>query len=333
VRLPKTAQTSRPWRINELADDFRLEDVWALPTPGTHDDFPRLVELIASFDTSRSSSRAVRVLFALRWKLGELFGWDDREADHGPQRPTLRDRLPADLRDSASGADFDPAPFTTLYLTGDEWAAEITNRTVHGILHVGWVADEGDRYRGQMAIYVKPNGSLGAVYMAAIRPFRHLIVYPRMLREIGREWRARSGGAAGRSVRAAGVVERFYAVQRRFYSGADVAEELTALLTPDVCWHVPGRSAIAGDHHGHEEVLAYFAKRREISDSSFQVSGGWVLEDGETVVHFADGEAMIGGHRRRWQTVGIFRIDAGRIAECRLLPFDQYEFDEIWSRS
>jgi hypothetical protein len=194
VRLPDTAQTSRPWRINELADDFRLEDVWALPTPGTHDDFPRLVELIASFDTSRSSSRAVRLLFALRWKLGELFGWDDREADHGPQRPTLRDRLPADLRDSASGADFDPAPFTTLYLTGDEWAAEIANRTVHGILHVGWVADEGDRYRGQMAVYVKPNGSLGAAYMAAIRPFRHRIVYPRMLQEIGREWRAQGGG-------------------------------------------------------------------------------------------------------------------------------------------
>jgi hypothetical protein len=27
--------------------------------------------------------------------------------------------------------------------------------------------------------------------MAAIRPFRHLIVYPAMLRQIGQEWRAR----------------------------------------------------------------------------------------------------------------------------------------------
>jgi hypothetical protein len=27
-------------------------------------------------------------------------------------------------------------------------------------------------------------------YMAAIRPFRHLIVYPAMMREIGRAWRA-----------------------------------------------------------------------------------------------------------------------------------------------
>jgi len=29
--------------------------------------------------------------------------------------------------------------------------------------------------------------------MAAIRPFRHLIVYPPMLREIGRNRRARAG--------------------------------------------------------------------------------------------------------------------------------------------
>ena len=37
-------------------------------------------------------------------------------------------------------------------------------------------------------MYVRPNGLLGTGYMAAIRPFRHLIVYPRMLRQIGRAW-------------------------------------------------------------------------------------------------------------------------------------------------
>jgi hypothetical protein len=43
MRLPNTAHTSGPWRIHELTRDFRLEDVWALPTPGGPDDFPRLV--------------------------------------------------------------------------------------------------------------------------------------------------------------------------------------------------------------------------------------------------------------------------------------------------
>jgi hypothetical protein len=42
-----------------------------------------------------------------------------------------------------------------------------------------------------MAVLVKPNGLLGRAYMAAILPFRYFIVYPRMLDEIGRRWRAR----------------------------------------------------------------------------------------------------------------------------------------------
>jgi hypothetical protein len=41
-----------------------------------------------------------------------------------------------------------------------------------------------------MAVLVKPNGRFGHAYMAAIRPFRHVLVYPPMLRQIGRQWSA-----------------------------------------------------------------------------------------------------------------------------------------------
>jgi hypothetical protein len=197
MRLPDSAHTSRPWRIHELVRDFRLEDVWALPTPGGPDDFARLVQLMASSDPSERSPAAVRTLFAIRWKLGELFGWDDPGAFTGSERPTLRDRLPADLRDGPSGPEFDALPFSSLYLIHDEFAAEIVNKTVHAVLHLGWVQDEAGSYHGQMAVYVKPNGRLGNVYMAAIAPFRHLIVYPPMLRMIGRRWRAEAGDPTG----------------------------------------------------------------------------------------------------------------------------------------
>jgi Protein of unknown function (DUF2867) len=190
MRLPDSAHTSRPWRIHEIAPDFRLEDVWALSTPGAPDDFPRLVQRFAAGDPSKSLSRAGRALWALRWKLGEMFGWDDPDTGIGSRVPTLRGRLPADLRDGPSGPAFDALPFTSLYLLGDEWAAEIANRTMHGVLHLGWVPDGSGACRGQMAVLVKPNGLLGSAYMAAIKPFRHLIVYPSMLRRIEREWRA-----------------------------------------------------------------------------------------------------------------------------------------------
>ncbi len=192
MRLPSSAHSSRPWRIHELTRDFRLEDVWALPTPGGPDDFPRLMRLIAAGDPSRSSSRAARTLFAIRWKVGALLGWDAPGLDS--RVPTLRDRLPADLRDAPSGPGFDALPFSPLYLIDDEWAVEIANRTMHGVMHIGWVPDGAGGYRGQMAVYAKPNGRLGTVYMAAIAPFRHWIVYPSMLREMGRRWRARGFG-------------------------------------------------------------------------------------------------------------------------------------------
>ena len=193
--MPIIAHTSRPWRIDEIVGDFRLEDVWALPTPGGPDDFPELVQVIASGDPSRGP-RAARALWAIRWKLGELLGWDRPDTGVGARVPTLRDRLPADLRDGPPGPVFDTLPFSSLYLTGDEWAAEVANQTMHGVLHLGWVPDESDSWRGEMAVYVKPNGRLGTAYMAAIRPFRHRIVYPPMLRRLERDWQARPERAA-----------------------------------------------------------------------------------------------------------------------------------------
>ena len=196
MRLPDSAHATRPWRIHELTPDFELEDVWALPTPGGPDDFPRLVELFGSLDPSEDASCAVRALFALRWKVGGLLGWDDASSGLGSRVPTLRDRLPDDLRDSPSGPDTDALPFSPLYLIDDEFAAEIANRTMHGVMHLGWVPDGAGGYRGQMAVLVRRNGVFGGAYMAAIGPFRHLVVYPRMLRELGRRWQARVAVAA-----------------------------------------------------------------------------------------------------------------------------------------
>jgi Protein of unknown function (DUF2867) len=192
MRLPDSAHTSRPWRIHEFTPDFRLEDVWALPTPGGPDDFGDLVELMSAFEAEQSSSRAVRALFALRWKIGELLGLDRPETGLGARVPRLHDRLPADLRDTGPSSVSPALPFTPLYSLPDEWAAEIANQTVHGVIHLGWVPDEAGGYRGQMAILVKPNGWRGTAYMAAIAPFRHLIVYPAIMRELERTWRERA---------------------------------------------------------------------------------------------------------------------------------------------
>jgi len=192
IRLAPAAHTSEPWAIHALAPDFELEDVWALPTPGGPDELGRLVSLFAGGGLRGGSSRASRALFAIRFKVGELLGWDDGPAGDGEPSPSLRDRLGPELRDAPTGPVSKGYPFTPLYLLQREYAAEIVNRTVHAVAHLGWVADGDGRYRGQMAVLVKPNGAFGRAYMAAIKPFRYLIVYPAMIRQIGSAWERRS---------------------------------------------------------------------------------------------------------------------------------------------
>ena len=200
-RLPHPEYTSRPWRIHEVARDFRLEEeAGCPPVTGGRGHFPRLVAQLAAADPSRGSSRMSRMLWTVRGQIGQALRWDRPEAGLGSRVRTLRERLPSDLR-NAPGPEFAALPFTPLYLLADEFAAEIANHTVHAVLtHVGWVTDGDGAYPGQLAVLVKPNGMLGARDLAAIRPFRNLIVYPRMMRDLARRWRASAGGRRVRSV-------------------------------------------------------------------------------------------------------------------------------------
>ena len=127
------------------------------------------------------------------------------------------------------------------------------------------------------------------------------------------------------------VVQRFYATQAKVYAASAGVDSLRELLGDDVVWHVPGASAIAGEHRGVEAVLEYFDTRRRMTDSTFRVTVHGVAMIGDRVVQLAGGRASRCGRDLVWETVGVFRVAGGRIAECWLVPFDQAAFDEIWS--
>ena len=197
MRLPNAVHEAQSWRIREIVRDFTLEDVWALPVRGEAEHFRAVVEQMATFDPSKADSLAARVLWQVRDLLGRVFGLGrvSTSAETAAALPipgtdeiSLSGRLPDDLRGTARDVDFGNLPFVPLYLARDEFAAEISNRTVHGVLHLGWV-DVGDgQFQAQMAVYVKPRGLLGQGYMQLIKPFRHLIVYPALMKQVEREW-------------------------------------------------------------------------------------------------------------------------------------------------
>jgi len=203
MRLSLSEHQSRPWRIREIAPDFTVEDVWALPVHGGAEDFQALLDTMPSFDPANADSLPTRVLWRIRDRLGGLLdiGRISAPADSSPDAPgglpipgtdetSLIGRLPEDLRDTVD-LRFGSLPFTPLYRTDDEFAAELSNQTVHAVMHLAW-ADQGEgRYQGQMAVYVKPRGRFGEAYMALIKPFRYWIVYPALMRQIERAWNAR----------------------------------------------------------------------------------------------------------------------------------------------
>lgn len=130
----------------------------------------------------------------------------------------------------------------------------------------------------------------------------------------------------------ASLVDELHRRQAEMYAGGPI-EPVAELLAEDIVWRVPGSSPIAGEHRGVKAVLEYFAKRRELASATMKMHPGEILADEEAVVQLVDGTARLGGEEVRWRTVGVYRVEAGRIREVWLVPLDLDRFDTIWAGS
>ncbi len=91
--------------------------------------------------------------------------------------------------------------FEPVYAFADEALLEIANRTIHALLHLSWVETAGGRRGVVLAIYVKSRGWYSRAYLALIRPFRHLVVYPAWMAHVARSWQALRPGAPAQRAR------------------------------------------------------------------------------------------------------------------------------------
>jgi hypothetical protein len=136
----------RPWRVHALAsaEGLAVHDVWevdALLPPGVP-----LGRWVEAFRRERLGL-AARILFGIRHALGRV------------------------LRLDPAGTAFRP-----LYAEADEQLLRIENRTVTAFLHLSLV-----ERRPRLAVYVRPKGRFGSLYLRLIEPFRRHFVYPRLL--------------------------------------------------------------------------------------------------------------------------------------------------------
>lgn len=206
----------------------------------------------------------------------------------------------------------------------------------------GWYLPESRRFMAHVTVARLAKGARPPVRRLEPPPAMKLsgsrvVAYRSRLTPRGARYEALGGVELGSARTAAAarpgdpvtVVRRFHSEQARAYGGGPL-EPLRALLAEDVIWHVPGESRIAGEHRGVEAVLSYFETRRDMTDATFAVSVHGAAMIGDRVVQLAGGSAEREGRQASWETVGVFRVLDGRIAECWLIPFDQAEFDRIW---
>jgi len=179
-----------PLRVHRFLAGVPLHDVWAvdLPSPRagiTLDEFLR-----AANERLFTPTPVVQRLLDLRLLIGRLFGWDSPRPST-PAAPTFADRLsdadrarsltPAGVREGPNGL------FRVVYRFENEKLVELINRTVHAAA-LSALVETANSYRFYFAVYVRSVGRLTPFYMAAIDPFRKLIIYPSLLRSVRSNW-------------------------------------------------------------------------------------------------------------------------------------------------
>jgi hypothetical protein len=191
LKSTRQAHFAHPWRVHTLAADFKLLDVWRFEVQL---DAGRGFD--AFLDTYWEAIHAVErfPLSRMRVAIGRVMGWDD--APNSLAIPGCTEHLVAERLDAADRArnrftadEPSPLPVAKLkpvYRFDDEVLYEVSNDTVHALMHVSYAPGAAP----ELAVYIKSRGLFTQLYMAAIWPARRAIIYPSLISLVERGWHA-----------------------------------------------------------------------------------------------------------------------------------------------
>jgi uncharacterized protein len=108
-------------------------------------------------------------------------------------------------------------------------------------------------------------------------------------------------------------------------------DTLRKVFAHNVVFHQSGRSSLAGDYHGIDQVLGFFQKLAERSGGTFRVTLHDVLANHEYAVGLHTAEAEREGRHLRSRTALVLRVRDGKITEAWAYGFDQYADDAFWA--
>jgi hypothetical protein len=180
-----------PLRVHAFLAGVPLHDAWAVDLPRTRGGITLAEFLRRTGNLFQRPSAAVKALLSVRFFVGGVFGWD--RATPGSVSESFAQRLTdEDRARSLVPAGTPDGLFRIVYRFENEQLEEVVNRTVHaGALSA--LVETAVGYRFYFAVYVREVSPFTPLYMAAIDPFRKLIVYPALLRGVSAQWSATFG--------------------------------------------------------------------------------------------------------------------------------------------
>ncbi|MEX2394357.1 MAG: nuclear transport factor 2 family protein [Actinomycetota bacterium] len=102
-------------------------------------------------------------------------------------------------------------------------------------------------------------------------------------------------------------------------------------ITDDVVWHVGGRSPVAGDYKGQDEVFGLFGRLFELSEGTLKLDVHDILADDDHAVALVTMSADRNGKHLDMRSVHVMNIQEGRTREFWAFDEDQAADDAFWS--
>lgn len=109
-----------------------------------------------------------------------------------------------------------------------------------------------------------------------------------------------------------------------FLSG-DMAT-LAQIFSKDVVWRVPGKSSLAKDYEGHEEVFGFFGRLMELTSGTFRVESLDMLANDAGGVFVDRLTAERNGRKLDVRLLLHVTIRRGQIVE----GFDHFHQEHLW---
>lgn len=103
------------------------------------------------------------------------------------------------------------------------------------------------------------------------------------------------------------------------------------LIGDDTVWRVPGRSSMAGEYRGREEIFEFLRTTAVLTDGTYSVDLRSVVGGDEVVAALYRATGRRGDRSLDIDQVLVFRFEDGGWAEVLAVPLDPEAFDAFWA--